>query len=119
MKEAGIGRDERVLDLGCGTATLTLPIKKIHPDATVIGIDGDEDILHIGRKKIEKAGINITLTRGMAFNLPYLNASFDRVLSSLMFHHLTRENKVRSLKEVHRVLRPGGSIPHSRFRQTA
>jgi ubiquinone/menaquinone biosynthesis C-methylase UbiE len=46
----------------------------------------------------------------MAFDLPYTDSSFDRVLSSLMFHHLTRENKVRSLTEVYRILRNGGEI---------
>lgn len=110
VAQARIGSSERVLDLGCGTATLTLLIKSIHPDATVIGIDGDAKILQIGRRKAEKAGLKITLTQAMAFNLPYSNASFDGVLSSLMFHHLTREDKDRSLKEANRVLRPGGSI---------
>jgi SAM-dependent methyltransferase len=108
--DANIQSHARVLDLGCGTATLTLLIKSIHPNATVIGIDGDEKILRIGRKKAGKAGIDVTLTQALAFALPYADASFDRVLSSLMFHHLTRENKVRSLKEVYRVLRKGGEI---------
>lgn len=110
VKDAGINRDDNVLDLGCGTATLTLLIKSSHPDATVIGIDGDSKILEIGRRKAEKSGLDIRLTQAMAFNLPYPNACFDRVLSSLVFHHLTRENKVRSLKEARRVLRPSGSI---------
>lgn len=110
IAEARIESHQRVLDLGCGTATLTSLIKSIHPDVTVIGIDGDQKILQIGRRKIEKAGLEVTLTQAMAFNLPYQNVSFDRVLSSLMFHHLTREDKGRSLKEAYRVLRPSGSI---------
>lgn len=110
ITEARIESHQRVLDLGCGTATLTLLIKSIHPEATVIGIDGDAKILHIGKRKAEKAGLEITLTQALAFNLPCPDASFDRNLSSLMFHHLTRENKVRSLKEVYRVLRSGGEL---------
>jgi SAM-dependent methyltransferase len=46
----------------------------------------------------------------MAFELPYSDDSFDRVLSSLLFHHLTRENKIRTLTEVFRVLRPSGEL---------
>jgi SAM-dependent methyltransferase len=110
VAEARIGSYQRVLDLGCGTATLTLLIKTLHPDVTVIGIDGDEKILQIGRDKAGKAGLEVALTQAMAFALPYPAGSFDRVLSSLMFHHLTSENKVHSLKEVYRVLRNGGEI---------
>lgn len=110
ITEARIESNQRVLDLGCGTATLTLLIKSLHPDVIVLGSDGDEKILQIGRRKIEKAGLEVTLSQAMAFNLPYQNVSFDRVLSSLMFHHLTREDKGHSLKEVYRILRPGGSI---------
>ena len=99
-----------VLDVGCGTGTLTLLIKKAHPEAEVIGIDGDRKILEIAKKKVGKAGLDVTLDYGMAFDLPYPDGSFDRVFSSLLFHHLTRENKVGTLKEIFRVLRPGGEL---------
>jgi ubiquinone/menaquinone biosynthesis C-methylase UbiE len=46
----------------------------------------------------------------MAFDLPYADASFDRVISSLLFHHLARENKERTLREISRVLRPKGML---------
>ncbi|HEV8366692.1 MAG TPA: class I SAM-dependent methyltransferase [Pyrinomonadaceae bacterium] len=110
IASASIRNNDRILDLGCGTATLTLLLKSICPDAIVIGTDGDGKILEIGRRKTIKAGLEITFVQGMAFNLPYSDASFDGVLSSLMFHHLTRNNKIRTLKEVNRVLRPGGGI---------
>jgi ubiquinone/menaquinone biosynthesis C-methylase UbiE len=110
IRQAGIKSRERILDLGCGTATLTLLIKEQHPDATVVGIDGDEKIVQIGSRKIKKAGLGITLTQAMAFALPYPDDPFDRVLSSLMFHHLTRENKLSSFKEIYRVLRNGGEL---------
>ncbi len=110
LEHARITRKQRVLDLGCGTATLTILAKQMHPDATVIGIDGDLRVLKLGRSKAEKTKTAITLTRAMAFELPYPSGSFDCVVSSLMFHHLTTENKIRSLKEVHRVLRSGGEL---------
>jgi ubiquinone/menaquinone biosynthesis C-methylase UbiE len=110
VAEAKIKNDDRILDLGCGTATLTILIRSIHAEATVIGIDGDLMILEIGKKKGKKANVDIVLAQAMSYELPYPSGSFDRVLSSLMFHHLTRENKVRSLKEVYRVLRNGGEL---------
>lgn len=110
VRQAGIEKDNRVLDLGCGTATLTLLIKKTHPEAEVVGLDGDLKVLEIAKAKAVKTGLKIALERGMAFELPYPDRSFDRVLSSLVFHHLTRDNKVRTLKEVFRVLKPGGEL---------
>jgi SAM-dependent methyltransferase len=110
VHQASIGKDKRILDLGCGTATLTILIKKFHPDAEVIGLDGDPEILEIARSKVSASGLDIALDTGMAFELPYPDQNFDSVFSSLMIHHLTRENKERTLKEVFRVLKPGGEL---------
>ena len=110
VKQAGIERGHRVLDLGCGTGTLTLLIKSHHPKASVFGFDADPRVLEVARAKAAKAGLSIRLDRGMAFELPYSDGSFDRVISSLMFHHLTRENKERTLREAFRVLRPRGEL---------
>ena len=103
-------KGHRVLDVGCGTGTLTLLIKKARPEAEVVGIDGDRKVLEIATRKVAKAGLDVTLDHGMAFDLPYPDGSFDRVLSSLLFHHLTRENKVGTLREIFRVLRPSGEL---------
>jgi ubiquinone/menaquinone biosynthesis C-methylase UbiE len=99
-----------VLDLGCGTGTLTLLIKSHHPKADVVGLDADAKVLEIARQKAAEAGLNVSLDRGMAYDLPYPDASFDRVISSLLFHHLTRENKAWTLREIFRVLRPQGEL---------
>ncbi len=110
VQQANIGKDKRILDIGCGTATLTILIKKSHPDAEVIGLDGDPKILETARSKVSASGFDIALDTEMSFELPYPDRHFDRVFSSLMFHHLTRENKKRTLKEVFRVLKPGGEL---------
>ena len=110
IAQAQIAPGYRVLDLGCGTATLTILIKQLHPEAIVIGLDGDPQVLEIGRAKAARAGVDITLDQGMAFQLPYPDTSFDRVLSSLVLHHLTREDKQRTAYEAFRVLRPGGEL---------
>jgi len=110
VKQAGIERGHRVLDLGCGTGTLTLVIKSYHPKADVFGLDADPEVLRVARAKAAKAGLKVRLAHGMAFELPYPDASFDRVIATLLFHHLTRDNKERTLKEIFRVLRRGGEL---------
>jgi ubiquinone/menaquinone biosynthesis C-methylase UbiE len=110
-----------VLDLGCGTGTLTILLKRRHPDAEVVGIDPDRGALAIAQAKATRAGAAITLQEALATALPYPDASFDRVLSSLVFHHLTHSEKLQAAREVLRVLRPGGELhvadfgrPHTR-----
>jgi len=110
VKQAGIERGHGVLDLGCGTGTLTLLIKSYYPRAEVVGLDGDPNVLEAARTKAARARLKVRFDHGMAFEPPYPDAFFDRVISSLMFHHLTRENKERTLREVFRLLRPGGEL---------
>ena len=110
IKEASIRAGHRVLDLGCGTGTLTIMIKKAHPGSEVVGIDGDPQILEIARRKTKEAGTSIKFDEGMAYKLPYPDNSFDRVLSSLVFHHLTTQDKERTLAEIYRVLKPNGEL---------
>jgi ubiquinone/menaquinone biosynthesis C-methylase UbiE len=110
IKQADIQPGYRVLDLGCGTGTLTILIKQFHPNSDVIGLDGDPEVLEIARTKAAKAGVEITLDHGMAFQLPYSDDAFDRVLTSLVMHHLTRDDKQLAFGEVYRVLRAGGEL---------
>lgn len=110
IDQAQIEPGERILDLGCGTATLTILIKQTHPEAEVVGLDGDPRILAIAETKAARARVKLTLDQGMAFDLPYPDNSFERVVSSLVIHHLITENKRRAFKEIYRVLRPGGEL---------
>ena len=110
IAQAKVQSGQTVLDMGCGTGTLTLLIKKSEPGATVYGLDRDLQVLNIAREKIEKAEQNITLQQGSATCLPYPDESFDRVFTSLMLHHLTREDKQQVLREAFRVLKPGGEL---------
>ena len=122
IKQSRIEAGHRVLDLGCGTATLTILIKQSHPTVEVVGLDGDRKILAIAEAKVAQAGVKLTLDHGLAFELPYPDQSFDRVVSSLVIHHLTTANKRRTFKEIYRVLQPGGELhvldfgrPHSLY----
>jgi ubiquinone/menaquinone biosynthesis C-methylase UbiE len=99
---------ERVLDLGCGTGTLTVMLKTAYPGIDLVGLDGDPEVLKIAAEKAKTQGVNIEWKQAMAFALPFPDNSFDKVVTSLMVHHLTLENKLQAFKEVHRVLKPGG-----------
>jgi SAM-dependent methyltransferase len=54
--------------------------------------------------------VQITLDYGMSFDLPYLDKSFDRVVASMLFHHLSPEDKILTLKEVYRILKTEGEL---------
>jgi ubiquinone/menaquinone biosynthesis C-methylase UbiE len=110
IAQAHIQPDQAVLDVGCGTGTLMLLIKQTVPDATVHGLDMDFQALRIAREKAGKTGETLFLQLGSAACLPYLDESFDRVFASLMLHHLTRQDKQQMLREVFRVLKPGGEL---------
>lgn len=100
----------RLLDLACGTATLTIALKRKFPKTEVHGLDGDPQILRIARRKAEDAGVSVDFTEAYSTALPYPNGHFDAVATSLFFHHLTPENKRKTLLEIRRVLKPGGAL---------
>lgn len=107
---ARIAARHDVLDLGCGTGTLALLVKRTCPGARVVGLDIDPRILAIARRKIERAHLDIELRQGSATAPPFPPASFDRVLTTLMLHHLTTAQKREALASARQLLRPGGEL---------
>jgi len=110
VDQAGIRPGQRVLEIGCGTGNLALLVKRLYPEAEVLGLDPDAKALARARRKCERRGLDVRLDRGFAEELSYPDGSFDRVLSAFMFHHLGPDEKAAMLRETQRVLRPGGSL---------
>src|SRR3954451_6232975 len=110
LEHARIKDGEAVLDLACGTGTLAIEIKKANPKARVSAIDGDSAILAKAKQKTKEAGVKVEFQRGLSNELPYDGRSFDVVVSTLFFHHLTDEAKADTAEEVRRVLRLGGRV---------
>ncbi|MFP5021034.1 class I SAM-dependent methyltransferase [Pseudonocardia phyllosphaerae] len=110
LTQACIGPGDRVLEIGCGTGNVVLRAKEAVPTASVTGIDPDSDALAIARRKAAAAGIDVRFEVGVAEELPVGDGALDRVLSSLMLHHVAADTRVAALREARRVLAPGGSL---------
>jgi ubiquinone/menaquinone biosynthesis C-methylase UbiE len=110
VEQGRIENGQRVLDLGCGTATLSILIKKAQPGADVIGIDGNRKIIEVAEAETRKQGVNIPLFDAMVFDLPCRDNYFDRVFASMLFHHLATKDKILAAKEMCRILKPGGEL---------
>jgi ubiquinone/menaquinone biosynthesis C-methylase UbiE len=110
IRDAGITAGQRVLDIGCGTGSLLIQIAESVPGTHSVGLDPDPKGLARCAEKAASAGVDVRWTQGFADELPQVDASFDRVLSSFMFHHLDLEVKQGMLQEARRVLNPGGEL---------
>lgn len=102
------GTATAVLEIGCGTGSLTTLLARALPAASIIGLDPDPVALTRAQAKTRTQPIE--WLQGTAVKLPLSDESLDRVVASLVLHHLTAEEKLKALAEAHRVLRPGGRL---------
>jgi ubiquinone/menaquinone biosynthesis C-methylase UbiE len=107
--QAELADGHRVLEIGSGTGNLTIRAKRSRPGADLIGVDPDPLALARAQRKLHGEP-GIRFDRGYAQKLPYTDGEFDRVLSSVMLHHLDGDAKSAAAAEVFRVLRPGGRL---------
>jgi ubiquinone/menaquinone biosynthesis C-methylase UbiE len=106
VERGGVEPGMDVLDVACGTGNATIPAAKA--GARVTGLDFSPRMLEIARERCADAMVEIDFVEGDAQELPFEDASFDRVLS--VFGHMFAPDHERTAAEMRRVLRPGGAI---------
>jgi SAM-dependent methyltransferase len=106
VQRAGVEPGMDVLDVACGTGNATIPAAKA--GARVTGLDFAPRLLEIARERCADAMVEIDFVEGDAQEMPFEDASFDRVVS--VFGHMFAPDHERTAAEMRRVLRPGGAI---------
>ncbi|HLF44886.1 MAG TPA: class I SAM-dependent methyltransferase [Chitinophagaceae bacterium] len=119
IDQLGLTGNEAILDFGIGTATLSIMIKQRFPSVKVTGVDVDKEILRIAKRKISGLNLEIDLHEYDGSQLPFPESSWDRIISSLVFHHIPTENKKIVLKEIYRCLKPGAELHIADFGKAA
>jgi ubiquinone/menaquinone biosynthesis C-methylase UbiE len=109
VRAAGVQPGHRVLDVGCGTGYLAgLCANAVGADGRVLGIDASPEMIDYATR--QRGGANCHFEVGTAEALSLQSDQFDIVVSSLFLHHLPADLRSTALAEMHRVLRPGGSV---------
>ena len=106
---------ERVLDVGCGTGTLTMEVQG--RAGRVAGVDPGTQQIARARRSAARRHVPIDFQIGMIEQLPFPDQSFDVVFSTLMMHHLPASLKRQGLAEIVRVLKPGGRLVIADFKR--
>ena len=103
-------RPPRMLDVASGTGDLAIAIARRFPSAVVSGVDTSTAMTEIGRGKVERAGLadRVTLASGNAHDLGFPDRSFDA--AAIAFGIRNVPDRVRALREMARVTRPGGRV---------
>jgi ubiquinone/menaquinone biosynthesis C-methylase UbiE len=111
LDRAGVASGSRVLDVGCGTGTLTLEAKRrAGPMGTVRGLDASPEMIARAKSKATKARLEVGFELASATALPVADESYDVVLCSLALHHLPRAARAAAVGEMYRALAAGGRL---------
>lgn len=103
------GQPRRMLDLGCGTGSTTVLLKKAFPQAEVIGIDLSPYMLYMADRKAKEVGLEIQFLHADAARTGWPDATFDLVTASLLFHETPPSVTQQILGEAYRLLTAGGA----------
>ena len=112
LDEVAPSPGETIIDLGCGTGSFAVSLARRAPDARIIGLDPDGDILKRAAAKADAAGRTVRFVQGYARDVAELlgEGVADKVVSSLVFHQLPMEEKRSGLSSSWRALRSGGTL---------
>lgn len=111
LELAHLEAGESVLDIGCGTGTLAIAAKRVVEGSGVVhGIDASPEMIARARRKAKRSGMDVVFEMAQAQSLPFPDARFDVVLSTVMLHHLPRAARAQAVRDARRVLKPGGRL---------
>jgi len=110
VDELNPGDGETILEFGFGTGQNIILAHQRNNKAVLTGIDIDPTVKAIAEHKLNKLGYDIALCLYDGATFPYANNTFDKVFSSLVFHQLDQATKLACIKEIFRVLKPGGQV---------
>ncbi|HKP25769.1 MAG TPA: methyltransferase domain-containing protein [Dongiaceae bacterium] len=116
LDAARLGPGDSLADVGCGTGELTLMAAALAADhagtgiGTTTGIDATPGMIEVARLRAREAGSTAQFELALAEALPLPDRSVDVVTSTFFFHHLPSEVKPLALREMWRVLKPGGRL---------
>ncbi len=106
---ARLAPGQSVLDVGCGTGRLALAARRrVGVAAKVYGTDASPEMIGRARHNAAKDRLDVRFDTAVVEALPFPDGTFDAVLSSLMLHHLSEEGRAEGVREIARVLKPGG-----------
>lgn len=110
MKRMNVQKGSKALDVCCGTADWTIALADaVGPSGEVVGLDFSKNMLKIGQEKIEALSLNqVELIHGNAMELPFEDNTFDYVTIGFGLRNVPDYMQV--LKEMHRVVKPGGKV---------
>jgi ubiquinone/menaquinone biosynthesis C-methylase UbiE len=104
----------RILELGAGPGRLAIQIKRAHPGIALEAVDVDARMVARARRNAAEAGVEIDFRAADMTRAPE-QGGYDRVYSTMTFHHLSPEAKQQALAAARRVLAPGGHFVVSDF----
>ncbi len=108
ISKAAVKNGMKVLDIASGTGDLAIALSKKAGPGNVTATDINEEMLSIGKHRLEEAGCRANVLMADAESLPFGDDSFDVVTVSFGIRNMTHKN--RALREMHRVLKPGGRL---------
>jgi ubiquinone/menaquinone biosynthesis C-methylase UbiE len=108
---ARVAPGDRVLDVGCGTGTLAIEAKRrVGFSGVVRGVDAGAEMVARATRKALSQGLKVAFDVAPAQDLPFRDGEFDVVFSTLMVHHIPEDGRLPAVREMFRVLRPGGRL---------
>lgn len=108
---AGVKPGDKVLDVACGTGSLTMTAESYaRPGGKVYGIDASPEMIEVAKKKAVRSKSEVAFEIGLIEKLDFPDATFDVVISRLAIHHLPDDLKRKAFVEILRVLKPGGRV---------